>query len=326
MSKDSSFEKPIILITGGAGFIGSHLCDHLIKNFKVICLDNLSSGKINNISHLLRNPNFVFIKHDILNPIDPESFKELESFKINVFGIKQIFHLASPSSPEDLEKFPIETLLTNSLGTKNVLDLALKYKAKFLFTSSSSIYEEKEEKIKEDSLGLVDPQKIENFFILAKGFAENLIVNYRKKYNLDLKIVRVFNIYGPRERLLNGNVVSNFVASALEEKDLVVFEEGKQIRTFCYISDLIEGISRMMNSDENGPINLAGSEEKTILELAQKIIELSKEKINIIFGKGKYQKPRKLVADITLAYQKLEWLPLIRLEQGLKKTLEWVGE
>lgn len=321
-----SFEKPIALVVGGAGFIGSHLCDQLIKNFKVICLDDLSSGRIENISHLLRNPHFEFVRHNISKPIDLENIKELKSFRVDLFGLKQIFHLASPSNPMDLEKLPIETLLINSLGTKNILDLSLKYKAKFLFTSSSSIYRESEEKIKEDHLAKIDPRKAENFLPIAKQFAENLIVNYQKKYNLDLKIVRLFNIYGPREKLFNGRVISNFIGNALEEKDLVVYGDGEQVRTFCYVSDAIEGMVRMINSSETGPINLGGEEEITISQLGQRIIELSQEKIKIVFKKERASRFRKVVPDLSLAHQKLEWIPIVRLEQGLKKTLAWVGE
>ena len=304
-----------ILITGGAGFIGSHLCQRLAKNNRLICVDNLISGNRKNIKNLERNKNFRFIKHDIIRPL---KIKE---------KIDEIYNLACPASPADFPKFPIEILLTSSIGVKNMLDLAVKQKAKFLHTSTSEVYgDPKVHPQKETYWGNVNPIGPRSCYDEGKRFAESLIENYRKKYNLETKIVRVFNTYGPKMRLDDGRVISNFITQALKGKDLTVNGNGTQTRSFCYINDMVEGIIEMMKSREIGPINLGNPDEYKILDLARKIIVLTGSKSKITFRPLPADDPTRRKPDITLAKKNLGWKPKVSLEEGLSKTIEYFKE
>jgi len=301
-----------ILITGGAGFIGSHLCQRLAKNNRLICVDNLISGNRKNIKNLERNKNFRFIKHDIIRPL---KIKE---------KIDEIYNLACPASPADFPKFPIEILLTSSIGVKNMLDLAVKQKAKFLHTSTSEVYgDPKVHPQKETYWGNVNPIGPRSCYDEGKRFAESLIENYRKKYNLETKIVRVFNTYGPKMRLDDGRVISNFITQALKGKDLTVNGNGTQTRSFCYINDMVEGIIEMMKSRETGPINLGNPDEYKILDLARKIIVLTGSKSKITFRPLPADDPTRRKPDITLAKKRLGWKTKVSLEEGLIQTIKY---
>ncbi|PJC28311.1 NAD-dependent dehydratase [Candidatus Shapirobacteria bacterium CG_4_9_14_0_2_um_filter_39_11] len=301
-----------ILITGGAGFIGSHLCQRLAKNNRLICVDNLISGNRKNIKNLERNKNFRFIKHDIIRPL---KIKE---------KIDEIYNLACPASPADFPKFPIEILLTSSIGVKNMLDLAVKQKAKFLHTSTSEVYgDPKVHPQKETYWGNVNPIGPRSCYDEGKRFAESLIENYRKKYNLETKIVRVFNTYGPKMRLDDGRVISNFITQALKGKDLTVNGNGTQTRSFCYINDMVEGIIEMMKSREIGPINLGNPDEYKILDLARKIIVLTGSKSKITFRPLPADDPTRRKPDITLAKKRLGWKTKVSLEEGLIQTIKY---
>ena len=301
-----------ILITGGTGFIGSHLCQRLAKNNRLICVDNLISGNRKNIKNLERNKNFRFIKHDITRPL---KIKE---------KIDEIYNLACPASPADFPKFPIKILLTSSIGVKNMLDLAVKQKAKFLHTSTSEVYgDPKVHPQKETYWGNVNPIGPRSCYDEGKRFAESLIENYRKKYNLETKIVRVFNTYGPKMRLDDGRVISNFITQALKGENLTVYGDGTQTRSFCYINDMVEGIIEMMKSRETGPINLGNPDEYKILDLARKIIVLTGSKSKITFQPLPADDPTRRKPDITLAKKKLGWKPKIDLEEGLVKTIDY---
>jgi len=301
-----------ILITGGAGFIGSHLCQRLAKNNRLICVDNLISGNRKNIKNLERNKNFRFIKHDIIRPL---KIKE---------KIDEIYNLACPASPADFPKFPIEILLTSSIGVKNMLDLAVKQKAKFLHTSTSEVYgDPKVHPQKETYWGNVNPIGPRSCYDEGKRFAESLIENYRKKYNLETKIVRVFNTYGPKMRLDDGRVISNFITQALKGKDLTVNGNGTQTRSFCYINDMVEGIIEMMKSREIGPINLGNPDEYKILDLARKIIVLTGSTSKITFRPLPADDPTRRKPDITLAKKRLGWKTKVSLEEGLIQTIKY---
>jgi len=301
-----------ILITGGAWFIGSHLCQRLAKNNRLICVDNLISGNRKNIKNLERNKNFRFIKHDIIRPL---KIKE---------KIDEIYNLACPASPADFPKFPIEILLTSSSGVKNMLDLAVKQKAKFLHTSTSEVYgDPKVHPQKETYWGNVNPIGPRSCYDEGKRFAESLIENYRKKYNLETKIVRVFNTYGPKMRLDDGRVISNFITQALKGKDLTVNGNGTQTRSFCYINDMVEGIIEMMKSREIGPINLGNPDEYKILDLARKIIVLTGSKSKITFRPLPADDPTRRKPDITLAKKRLGWKTKVSLEEGLIQTIKY---
>jgi len=305
-----------VLVTGGAGFIGSHLCDYLIRTgHKVICVDNLGSGTKENIEHLLKNKNFKFIQQDIVKPFN---IKE---------DIHQIYHLASRASPKDFEEFPIEIALTNSVGTYNMLKLALEKKAVLLFAGTSEAYgQPKVHPQIEEYWGNVNPVGVRACYDESKRFAEALIMSFYRKYGAKVKIVRIFNTYGPRMRKHDGRVIPNFINQALNNKPLTIFGTGKQTRSFCYVGDIIEGLHKMMNSGWVGPKNLGNPNEIKIIELAKLIKKLTKSKSKFVYKELPQDDPAKRQPDISKARQMLDWEPKINLEEGLKRTIKWFKE
>jgi UDP-glucuronate decarboxylase len=301
-----------VLVTGGAGFIGSHLCQQLVEESKVICVDNFITGEKGNISNLLEHPHFTLIERDIIKPLNIQEH------------IDEIFDLACPASPPDYQQFSIETLMVCSQGVKNMLDLAVKNNAKFLHTSTSEVYgNPKEHPQRESYWGNVNPIGIRSCYDEGKRFAESLIVNYRQRYRIDAKIARIFNTYGPNMRLDDGRVVSNFITQALKGDDLTVYGDGSQTRSFCYISDMIDGILKMMESGESGPINLGNPIEMTVLDLAKKVLELTGSSSRIVFKELPADDPAQRRPDITLAREKFGWEPKISLDVGLRETIKW---
>ena len=300
-----------VLVSGGAGFIGSHLCDALIeRGNKVVCIDNLITGKKRNIEHLIKNKNFKFVKADICKPL-----KLKERFD-------EIFNLASIASPIHYQNWPIETLMVGSIGTKNILDLAVKNKAKFLHTSTSEVYGDPLVHPQPESYyGNVNPIGLRSCYDESKRFSEALIMAYRRKKKLDVKIVRIFNTYGPRMDLSDGRVVPNFIMQALKGKPLTVYGSGKQTRSFCYISDMVEGLLKMIDSKELGPINLGNPGEFTILELAEKLVKLTGSKSKLTFRPLPADDPEKRRPDISKAINLLHWKPKVKLDEGLKYTV-----
>ncbi len=303
-----------ILVTGGAGFLGSHLCEALVKNNKVICVDNFFTGSKNNIKHIMNNPNFKLIEHDIIETLQVENEK-----------IDQIYNLACPASPIHYQLDAIRTIKTNIFGTMNMLNLAKKHKARILQTSTSEVYGDPlEHPQKESYRGNVNPIGIRACYDEGKRCAETLMFDYHRQYKIDIKVVRIFNTYGPKMSKKDGRVVSNFITQSLEGKDLTIYGNGKQTRSFCYVSDLIDGLVKMMNQNGfTGPVNLGNPKEFTILELAEKIIKLTKSKSNIVFKKLPEDDPIKRKPDITLAKEKLGWKPNIELDDGLKKSINY---
>ena len=299
-----------ILITGGAGFLGSHLCDKLIENNKVICVDNLFTGNKENIKHLLKNPNFKLIEHNIIEPLFIDDEK-----------IGQVYNLACPASPIHYQFNAIRTIKANVLGTINMLGLAKKHKARILQASTSEVYGDPlEHPQKESYKGNVNPIGIRACYDEGKRCAETLMFDYHRQHKVDIRVVRIFNTYGPRMARDDGRVVSNFITQALEGKDIT----GKQTRSFCYISDLIDGMVKMMNQDGyTGPINLGNPKEFTILELAKKVIKLTKSKSKIVFKNLPEDDPIQRRPDVSLAKEKLGWEQRIVLEDGLKKTIDY---
>jgi len=317
--------KKNVLITGGAGFVGSHLCDELVKRNHVLCLDNFSTGQESNIDHLIQNPDFEFVKHDIIEPIELEKSREAQKFQIEVQGIQGIYHLACPTSPKEYNKYPIETLLANSYGVKNALDLAVKYKAKFLFASTDAVYGEpqpNQNKFQEDYFGYVDFLGPRACYDEGKRFAETMVVNYRKKHNLDTKIVRVSNAFGPRMKLEDGRVIPDMVKSALAGEDVIIYGSQNDITTYLYVRDLVEGLMKMMASAEPGPINIGSADEYRLEDIAKKIIEIAGSKSKIVFEAPLAYTHVQGIPDITLAKEKLAWFPLAKLEEGLEETVE----
>ena len=308
--------KKAVLITGGAGFIGSHLCGLFLgKGYKVICVDNLITGKLSNISRLLKNKDFQFIKHNI-------------SERINIKGpIDYILHFASPASPIDYLKFPIQTLKVGSLGTHNALGLAKAKRAKFLLASTSEVYGDPLVNPQSESYwGNVNPIGPRGVYDESKRFAEAITMAYHRVHKVDTKIVRIFNTYGERMREEDGRAIPNFISQALNNKPITVYGNGFQTRSFCYISDLINGIYRLLMSGEHDPVNIGNPNEMTLLQLAKVIIRLTDSGSRIVFKPLPTDDPKVRRPNISKANKILKWQPRIGLEEGLRKTIEWFRE
>ena len=324
MPKKVIFDKKNILITGGAGFIGSHLCDELIKNNKIICLDNFSSSNEKNIDHLLSEPDFVFIRHDITEPIDLEKIPELQKFKIQFQGIQEIYHLACPMSPKNFLKNKIAILLANSYGTKNILDMAVKYESKFLHFSSSVVYGSKikeNKKIGENYLGQVDMISDRSAYDEGKRFSESLVENYRKEFKLDTKILRIFRIYGPRMKFDDGYMIPDFISHALDGEDLEIFGDKNFSSSFCYIKDCIDAILKIMESDLFEPINIGSDIEINLTDLAKKVVSIINSRSVIKYKDDLLFMTPLNIPDISKARNDLGWMPVISIDKGLKETI-----
>jgi len=324
MTKKAIFDKKNILVIGGAGFIGSHLCDELVKTSKVICIDNFSTGNEKNIDHLLSESDFEFIRHDITKPINLTTLPELQKFKIEFQGIQEIYNLACPMSPKDFNKNKIAILSVNSYGVKNALDLAVKHKAKFLHFSSSVVYGLKDEynkKIKEDNIGFINNLSERSCYDEGKRFAESMVINYKEKYQIDTKIIRLFRVYGPRMKLNDGQMIPDFVYNAIDNKDLEIFGDENFSSSFCYISDCIDAVLKMMSSDLSGPINIGSDIKVNLTDLAKDIILNIKSKSGIKYKKEMlFMKPLH-IPDITKARNELGWMPIITLKKGIEDTI-----
>jgi len=301
------------LLSGGAGFIGSHLVEALLnRGGRVICLDNLLTGTEKNLAKFKDNPNFVFIKHDICKPIEIDE------------KIDYVLNLACPASPIDYRKYPVETLEVSSVGVKNMLEIARKNKARFFHTSTSEVYGDPlEHPQKETYWGHVNCYGERSCYDEAKRYAEALIYIYNHDYKVNTGVIRIFNTYGPQMKPFDGRVVSNFIRQALSGEDLTIYGEGKQTRSFCYISDQISAQLTMIHSDLEGPINIGNPKEFTMLELADKVLKLTGSKSKIVFKPLPKDDPTQRKPDISMAQDKLNWEPEIELEEGLKKTIEW---
>lgn len=319
--------KKNILVIGGAGFIGSHLCDELIKYHHVICVDNFISSSPGNIDHLLQNPNFVFIRHDIVTPLDLESFPELEKFRVKVKGVAEVYNLACPTSVKEFANTKIPTLETNAWGTRNALELARNYQAKFLHFSSSVVYGGRAEDKKffhENYFGYVDFLSPRACYDEGRRFAESQVVTYRDVYKLDAKIIRVFRAYGPRMKLFDGQMVPDFITNALDGKDLVIYGDKNFSTSLCYVSDVVDAAIKMMESEEAGPINIGGIDDYNLYDqVASKIIELTGSSSKIVFEPPLLFMTTLGLPDITLAKEKLGWLPVVTLADGLKRTIDY---
>src|SRR3989338_7718086 len=302
-----------VLITGGAGFIGSHLCDFLIdKGFKVICVDNLITGNAKNISHLNSNKNFKFIAHDISKHIAIEE------------PLDYVLHFASPASPVDYQKIPIQTLKVGSLGTHNTLGIALAKKAKYVLASTSEVYGDPLVNPQPESYwGNVNPVGPRGCYDESKRFAEALTMAYHRIHKIDVRIARIFNTYGPRMRKDDGRAVPNFINQSLRNEPITVYGDGGQTRSFCYVSDLIEGIYKLMNSDIDEPVNIGNPEEHTIIGFAEIVKKLTKSKSKIVFEELPVDDPHVRRPDISKAKKELGWEPKVGLKEGLQKTIGW---
>ena len=302
-----------VLVTGGAGFIGSHLCERLLKDgYDVICMDNLYTGQKDNIRHLLDDPFFEFVRKDVLEDIYIEC--------------DQIYNLACPASPIHYQYDPIKTVKTSFIGSLHALGLAKRCHARILQASTSEVYGDPEVHPQPESYwGHVNPDGIRSCYDEGKRVAETLFFDYHRQHNVDIKVVRIFNTYGPNMRGDDGRVVSNFIVQALQGKDITIYGDGSQTRSFCYVDDLIEALIRMMGSREGftGPVNLGNPGEFTMLELAQKIIELTGSSSKIVYLPLPQDDPKQRKPVIDLAKKELDWEPKIPLEEGLRKTIDY---
>ncbi len=305
--------KKRTVVTGGAGFLGSHLCERLIaEGHRVACVDNLVTGRTDNIQHLIGREDFQFIQHDVSNPF----FVEGE--------VDNVLHFASPASPVDYLELPIQTLKVGSLGTHNSLGLAKAKGARFLLASTSEVYgDPKEHPQTESYWGNVNPVGPRGVYDEAKRFAEAMAMAYHRTHGLEVRIVRIFNTYGPRMRLRDGRVVPAFLQQALTGEPMTVFGEGKQTRSFCYVDDLVEGIWRLLNSDLASPCNIGNPHEMTILEFAETIRDAVGSESEIEFKPLPVDDPQTRRPDITLARTRLGWEPKVTLAQGLDSTVEY---
>ena len=302
-----------ILVTGGAGFLGSHLCEALLMlGHEVICMDNFYTGRRANIAHLVSNAMFEILRHDICFPLYVE--------------VDQIYNLACPASPVHYQFDPVQTTKTSVHGAINMLGLAKRVKARILQASTSEVYGDPSVHPQQESYwGNVNPIGSRSCYDEGKRCAETLFFDYRRQHNLEIKVARIFNTYGPRMHPNDGRVVSNFIMQALDNKGITIFGDGNQTRSFCYVDDLIDGLIRLMDSSDDftGPVNLGNPVEITILQLAQKIIELTGSKSEIIYKPLPEDDPRQRQPAINLAEEQLQWNPKIKLEDGLRKTIEY---
>lgn len=303
-----------ILVTGGAGFLGSHLCERLLNDgHDVICLDNFFTGSKENVVHLINNPYFELVRHDVISPFFAE--------------VDEIYNLACPASPIHYQYNPIKTVKTSVMGAINMLGLAKRVKAKILQASTSEVYGDPQVHPQtEEYWGHVNPIGLRSCYDEGKRCAETLFVNYRYQNNVRIKIIRIFNTYGPRMSINDGRVVSNFIMQALNNEDITVYGDGSQTRSFQYVNDLVEGMIRMMgtNDDITGPFNLGNPKEFTILDLAEKVIRLTESKSKIVFKELPSDDPIQRQPRIDLAKQHLNnWEPTVQLEEGLTKTIEY---
>lgn len=302
-----------VIITGGAGFLGSHLCERFIaEGDKVICIDNLITGSADNIAHLFGNPNFQFIHHDVTN-------------YIYVPGeVDYVLHFASPASPIDYLQLPIQTLKVGSLGTHKALGLAKAKNARFLIASTSEVYGDPLiHPQTEDYWGNVNPIGLRGVYDEAKRFAEAMTMAYHRYHNVDTRIVRIFNTYGPRMRINDGRAIPAFITQALNNEDVTVFGDGSQTRSVCYVDDEIEGIFRLLMSNITTPTNIGNPDEISMLDLAKEIIELTNSKSRIVFKELPEDDPKVRQPDITKAKEILKWEPMYNRLEGLKKTIQY---
>jgi len=312
MLQMDNYHRKRILITGGAGFLGSHLCERLLnEGNEIICLDNFFTGTKENIAHLMDDPYFEVIRHDVEFPLHIE--------------VDEIYNLACPASPPHYQHNPIHTNKTNVLGAINMLGLAKRNNAKIMQASTSEVYGDPDVHPQpEDYWGNVNPIGIRSCYDEGKRCAETLFFDYYREHNLKIKVARIFNTYGPNMHPNDGRVVSNFIIQALKGEDITIYGDGSQSRSFCYVDELIDGFIRLMASDDfTGPVNLGNPVEFTIKELAEKIIEMTKSKSKLTLNPLPQDDPKQRQPDITLAKKELDWEPTIKLEEGLKETIKY---
>jgi dTDP-glucose 4,6-dehydratase len=313
VNRDGASGTPRALVTGGAGFLGSHLCERLLaEGYRLLCIDDLSTGARENLAHLEQDPRFEYLQRDVTLPLRIEG------------SLEEVYQLASPASPKDFGRIPVEILKVGSSGTQNALDLALLKGARFMLASSSEVYGDPlVHPQPEDYRGNVSSTGVRSAYDEAKRYAEALTAAYRREHGLDARIARIFNTYGPRMRAEDGRVVPNFVSQALRGEPLSVYGDGTQTRSLQYVDDLVEGVYRLMHSDEDRPVNMGNPVEYTVREIAEMVIELSGSPSEIVYQPLPGDDPLRRRPDITRAREKLGWEPQVQASEGLQKTLAW---
>jgi len=321
------FEKKNVIVTGGAGFMGSHLCERLLQEANVICVDDLTNSHIKNIDHLLQYPDFEFIKYDVTQPINLDDFPELDKFKVKFQGIQEIYHLACPTSPKNFEKHKIHSLHANSSAMISTLELAVQYRAKYVFGSSSVVYgaaTAERHVFKETDEGIVNHLSPRACYDEGKRFAETCVETYRQVHGIDAKTARIFTVYGPRMALRDGLLIPDFILDAIDGKDLVIYGDDTLQQSLCYVSDTIDGLVRLMQADPNiSIVNIGHEHVYKMSDVAGTIIQMTNSKSQIVFEPPLEFLTSKGIPDLTLAKEKLGWLPLISLEEGLRRTVDY---
>ncbi len=325
--------RPRSLITGGAGFLGSHLCDRLVQEgHEVVCLDNLLTGRVENLRQLIDHPQFLFVAHDVTIPIDLDKILTGANAKArwgtrNGRGLDYVLHLASPASPKDYQRYPIHTLKVGAIGTYNTLGLAKRYGSVFLLGSTSEVYGDPQVTPQEENYwGHVNPVGPRSCYDEAKRFAEAIAMAYGREQGVKVKIARIFNTYGERMRPDDGRALPSFITQAMQGRPVTVYGSGAQTRSFCYVSDLVDGLFRLLISDVSGPVNLGNPEEISLLELAQLIIRETHSKSETLFEPLPQDDPQLRRPDITRAETWLDWHPRVSLREGIRRTIPYFQE
>lgn len=317
-----------VLVLGGAGFIGSHLCEALLaKGDNVVCVDNFVSSDVENIKSLLEYPNFEFVRHDIAESIDLDALPDLEKFRVEVYGFQEIYNFACPTSARDYTKLPVETAKANSLGVINSLEMAKKYKAKYLLASTAAVYGQPPSnklKVKEDYYGLLDFLGPRACYNEGKRFAETLVTTYRDFYHLDTKIARLFSTYGPRMLEHAGRRIPDYIQEALNNPAVVIAADKDFASSFCYVKDIVEGLIALMNSEIKNPVNLGSDEAHTLTAIAEKIIKLTNSQAIIQYKDNFAYINTPAIPDISKAKEELNWFPIVSLEEGLQNTINYL--
>jgi len=321
------FEKKNVLVTGGAGFIGSNLCERLLKEAKVICMDDLSNSSVRNIEHLLQYPDFEFVKYDVNKPINLDEFDELDKFKVKFQGVQEIYHMACPTSPKNFMDLRMNSLWANSNAMINTLDLAVKYRAKYVFGSSSVVYGAPDhDKVifSEEDEGRVNHLSPRACYDEGKRFAETCVETYRQVYGIDAKIARIFTTYGPRMKLRDGLLIPDFIVDAIEGRDVVIYGDATFFQSFCYVSDTVDALVRLMKT---GPdlhlVNVGSDMMLKMVDIANMVIEMTGAKSKVAFEEPLVFLTPKGIPNLARAKDRLGWLPLVRLEDGLRKTIDY---
>ncbi|HYE59734.1 MAG TPA: SDR family NAD(P)-dependent oxidoreductase [Candidatus Kapabacteria bacterium] len=327
MNDTPIFDKKNVLVTGGAGFIGSHLCERLLKEAKVICMDDLSNSSIQNIDHLLQYADFEFIRADVTKPIDLNQYDELDKFRVKFQGIQEIYHLACPTSPKNFEHLKLQSLWANSNAMNATLDLAVRYRAKYVFASSSVVYGNPTPEhnfFSEEDEGIINHLSPRACYDEGKRFAESCVATYKQVYNIDAKIARVFTTYGPRMKLRDGLLIPDFILDALDGRDLVIYGNGDLDQSLCYVTDIVDGFIRLM---ETGPetwiVNFGSDQIMKMVSVAEQIIAMTGSSSTVRFEDPLIFLTKKGIPDLRRAKEQLGWLPLISLKEGLQKTIDY---